>query len=226
MLESNQYKIQYRVMLSRYRGKTICPECKGSRLKKEASYVKVGEKPISELVLMPVTQLKTYFDELTLDEHDAAIAKRLLTEITNRIQFLLDVGLGYLTLNRLSNTLSGGESQRINLATSLGSSLVGSMYILDEPSIGLHPRDTHQLIQVLTQLRDLGNTVVVVEHERRFYHGFSLVIERVKRFPFGRQRKLKHKVFIGRLERVLRQRGCCNKIKAGKKKSPSFHPVF
>nr|MBP6610571.1 excinuclease ABC subunit A [Paludibacter sp.] len=141
MLEENQYKIQYRVMLARYRGKTVCPDCKGSRLKKEASYIKVDGKSISELVLLPITELKAFFDQIQLDETDAAVAKRLLLEINSRIQFLLDVGLGYLTLNRLSNTLSGGESQRINLATSLGSSLVGSLYILDEPSIGLHSRD-------------------------------------------------------------------------------------
>ncbi|MDD2284858.1 MAG: excinuclease ABC subunit A, partial [Paludibacter sp.] len=145
MLQANQYKIQYRVMLARYRGKTVCPACKGSRLKKEASYVRISGKSISELVLLPVVRLKEFFDNIILDKHDAAIARRLLMEINNRLQFLFDVGLGYLTLNRLSNSLSGGESQRINLATSLGSSLVGSLYILDEPSIGLHPRDTKQL---------------------------------------------------------------------------------
>ena len=142
MLEENQYKIQYRVMLARYRGKTVCPTCHGGRLKKEANYIKLGGRNITELVEMPVYRLKEFFRTLTLDEHDQAIAKRLLNEINNRLNFLTDVGLGYLTLNRLSNSLSGGESQRINLATSLGSSLVGSLYILDEPSIGLHSRDT------------------------------------------------------------------------------------
>jgi excinuclease ABC subunit A len=177
MLESNQYKIQYRVMLARYRGKTICPDCKGSRLKKEASYIRVSGKSISELVLMPVDKLKLFFDHLQLDENDTAVSKRLLIEINNRIQFLLDVGLGYLTLNRLSNTLSGGESQRINLATSLGSSLVGSLYILDEPSIGLHARDTHLLIKVLKQLRDLGNTVVVVEHDEEIMRAADYIVD-------------------------------------------------
>ena len=176
-LESNQYKIQYRVMLARYRGKTICPECNGSRLKKEASYIRIADKSISELVLMSVGKLNEFFDNLQLDEQDAAVAKRLLLEITNRIHFLLDVGLGYLTLNRLSNSLSGGESQRINLATSLGSSLVGSLYILDEPSIGLHSRDTHLLIKVLKQLRDLGNTVVVVEHDEEIMRAADYLID-------------------------------------------------
>ena len=176
-LEANQYKIQYRVMLARYRGKTVCPECKGSRLKKEASYIKVAGKAISELVLMPVSSLKEFFDSIQLDQIDASIAKRLLVEINNRIQFLMDVGLGYLTLNRLSNTLSGGESQRINLATSLGSSLVGSLYILDEPSIGLHSRDTHLLIKVLKQLRDLGNTVIVVEHDEEIMRTADYLID-------------------------------------------------
>jgi excinuclease ABC subunit A len=177
MLESNQYKIQYRVMLARYRGKTTCPECRGSRLKKEASYVKIGGKSISDLVLLPVTQLKEFFETLVLDDQDAAVSKRLLTEIQNRIQYLTDVGLGYLTLNRLSNSLSGGESQRINLSTSLGSSLVGSLYILDEPSIGLHSRDTHLLIGVLKQLRDLGNTVVVVEHDEEIMRAADYIID-------------------------------------------------
>ncbi len=176
-LESNQYKIQYRVMLARYRGKTTCPECNGSRLKKEASYIRVAGKSISELVLMSVKNLNEFFENIQLDEQDAAIAKRLLIEINNRIHFLLDVGLGYLTLNRLSNSLSGGESQRINLATSLGSSLVGSLYILDEPSIGLHSRDTHLLIKVLKQLRDLGNTVVVVEHDEEIMRAADYIID-------------------------------------------------
>ena len=164
-------------MLARYRGKTPCPTCHGTRLKKEANYVKIGGKSISELVEMPITTLKVFFDQLKLDEHDASVAKRLLTEIHNRLQFMLDVGLGYLTLNRLSNTLSGGESQRINLATSLGSSLVGSLYILDEPSIGLHSRDTDQLIKVLKELRDLGNTVVVVEHDEEIIRAADYIID-------------------------------------------------
>ncbi|MGC9151614.1 MAG: excinuclease ABC subunit UvrA [Microbacter sp.] len=176
-LEENQYKIQYRVMLARYRGKTICPECNGTRLKKQAQWVKVGGRSITELVDLPIRALKEFFVSLKLDEHEQVITKRLMVEIMNRIQFLLDVGLGYLTLNRLSNTLSGGESQRINLATSLGSSLVGSLYILDEPSIGLHPRDTHLLIKVLTQLRDLGNTVVVVEHDKTIMEAADYIID-------------------------------------------------
>lgn len=165
MLKENQYKIQYRVMLSRYRGRTVCPECHGRRLKKEANYVKIQGMSISDLVDMPVENLKKWFDELSLNDHDAVVGKRLLTEIKNRLGFLVEVGLGYLTLNRQSNTLSGGESQRINLTTSLGSSLVGSLYILDEPSIGLHSRDTFRLISVLKDLQALGNTVVVVEHD-------------------------------------------------------------
>lgn len=177
MLEENQYKIQYRVMLARYRGKTICPTCHGTRLKKEANYVKVGGKSISELVDLPIHELQTFFRTLELDEHDAAIAKRILTEINSRIQFLMDVGLSYLTLNRLSNSLSGGESQRINLATSLGSSLVGSLYILDEPSIGLHSRDTDRLIKVLRQLQQLGNTVVVVEHDEEIIRAADYIID-------------------------------------------------
>jgi excinuclease ABC subunit A len=164
-LESQLYKIQYRVMISRYRGKTNCPDCLGTRLRKDAGYVKVGGKSIQEIVLMPVDECLDWFKNLKLSEYEKQVSKRLLTEITNRLGFLCDVGLGYLTLNRLSNTLSGGESQRINLATSLGSSLVGSLYVLDEPSIGLHPTDTQRLIQVLTKLRDIGNTVVVVEHD-------------------------------------------------------------
>ena len=165
MLKENQYKIQYRVMLARYRGKTNCPKCHGTRLKPEAEYVKIGGRSITDLVQMPVIRLKEWFDKLELNAHDMEVGKRLLTEITSRLQFLLDVGLGYLTLNRLSNSLSGGESQRINLCTSLGSSLVGSLYILDEPSIGLHSRDTQLLIHLLKELQSLGNTVVVVEHD-------------------------------------------------------------
>ena len=176
-VEENLYKIQYRVMLARYRGKTVCPACKGARLKPEALYVKVGGKNIAEVVAMPITEAKAFFDHLNLDENDAAIASRLLTEIKNRLQFLLDVGLGYLTLDRLSSSLSGGESQRINLATSLGSSLVGSLYILDEPSIGLHSRDTDLLIHVLRQLQQLGNTVVVVEHDEEIIRAADYIID-------------------------------------------------
>ena len=176
-VEENLYKIQYRVMLARYRGKTVCPTCKGSRLRPEALYVKVGGKDIAELVTLPITEAKAFFDHLQLDENEASIAKRLLTEIANRLQFLLDVGLGYLTLDRLSSSLSGGESQRINLATSLGSSLVGSLYILDEPSIGLHSRDTDLLIKVLRQLQALGNTVVVVEHDEEIIRAADYIID-------------------------------------------------
>ncbi|WP_417008262.1 excinuclease ABC subunit UvrA [Bacteroides congonensis] len=177
MLEENQYKIQYRVMLARYRGKTLCPKCHGTRLKPEAGYVRVGGKNISELVDLPITELKLFFDGLELNEHDSDVARRILIEINNRIHFLIDVGLGYLTLNRLSNSLSGGESQRINLATSLGSSLVGSLYILDEPSIGLHSRDTDRLIYVLRQLQQLGNTVVVVEHDEEIIRAADYIID-------------------------------------------------
>jgi excinuclease ABC subunit A len=177
MLEENQYKIQYRVMLARYRGKTICPECHGTRLKKQASYVKVGMKSITDLVDMSIADLHTFFENLALDETEIAISKRLLVEIKSRISFLLDVGLGYLTLNRLSSTLSGGESQRINLATSLGSSLVGSLYILDEPSIGLHSRDTELLIKVIKQLKELGNTVIVVEHDEEIMRAADYLID-------------------------------------------------
>ena len=176
-LERKKYKIQYRVMLSRYRGKTVCPECQGTRLKKEASYVKVGKKSITELVLMPVDRLYAFFESLELSEHDISIAERILHEITSRLHFLLEVGLGYLTLNRLSSTLSGGESQRINLATSLGSSLVGSMYILDEPSIGLHPRDNDRLIRVLKRLQQIGNTVIVVEHDEDIIRAADQIID-------------------------------------------------
>ena len=176
-VEDNLYKIQYRVMLARYRGKTICPVCKGRRLKLQASFVKVANKTISDLVELPIVRLKDFFDNLQLNEHDAKIAKRLLIEINTRIQFLNDVGLGYLTLNRLSSTLSGGESQRINLATSLGSSLVGSLYILDEPSIGLHSKDTELLIKVLHQLKKLGNTVVVVEHDEEIIRAADYIID-------------------------------------------------
>jgi excinuclease ABC subunit A len=176
-LELKKYKIQYRVMLSRYRGKTTCPECHGTRLKKEAFYVKVNGVSLQDLVLMPVLELNNFFAHLQLDQHDAMIAGRILTEIQTRLHYLIDVGLGYLTLNRLSSTLSGGESQRINLATTLGSSLVGSLYILDEPSIGLHPRDTGLLVKVLKNLRDIGNTVMVVEHEEEIIRTADEVID-------------------------------------------------
>lgn len=177
MVKDNQYKIQYRVMMARYRGKTVCPVCHGTRLKKEADYVKVGGRSISNLVEMPVARLKEWFDNLQLTENEVSISRRLITEIRNRLQFLLDVGLGYLTLNRMSNTLSGGESQRINLTTSLGSSLVGSLYILDEPSIGLHSRDTDRLIKVLKDLQSLGNTVVIVEHDEEIMRAADYLID-------------------------------------------------
>ena len=177
MLRENQYKIQYRVMLARYRGKTTCPKCHSTRLKPEAEYVKIGGRSITDLVQMPIIRLKQWFDQLELTEQEQTIGRRLLTEINSRLQFLLDVGLGYLTLNRMSNTLSGGESQRINLTTSLGSSLVGSLYILDEPSIGLHSRDTDRLIKVLKQLRDLGNTVVIVEHDEEIMRAADYLID-------------------------------------------------
>ena len=177
MLKENQYKIQYRVMMSRYRGRTICPECKGARLKKESNYVKICGKSINNIVDMPIINLKQWFDSLDLDEHEAKISKRLLSEIRNRIRFLVDVGLGYLTLNRSSNSLSGGESQRINLTAALGSSLVGSLYILDEPSIGLHSRDTFRLIKVLKKLQALGNTVIVVEHDEDIIKSADYLID-------------------------------------------------
>ena len=176
-VDEQQYKVQYRVMKARYRGKSECPDCKGGRLRKDAEYVKVGGMNISQLVCMPIDRLSEWFDNLQLDAKDILIAKRLLTEIRSRLTFLKEVGLGYLTLDRLSNTLSGGESQRINLATSLGSSLVGSLYILDEPSIGLHSRDTHQLVSVLKKLRDLGNTVVVVEHDEEIMTAADEIVD-------------------------------------------------
>ena len=176
-LESKKFKIQNRVMIARYTGKTKCPMCHGTRLKKEVTYVKINNRSITELVDMPISELKIYFDNLQLSEHDKTIAARVLPDIHNRINFLLDVGLGYLTLNRLSSSLSGGESQRINLATSLGSALVGSLYILDEPSIGLHSRDTDRLIQVLHRLRDIGNTVVVVEHDEDIIKAADEIID-------------------------------------------------
>lgn len=176
-VEEKSYKIQYRVMLSRYRGKTTCPDCRGTRLRSDADYVKIQEKSIIDLVLMPVDELLIFFRQISISSYQKQVAKRLLEEITNRLLYLSKVGLGYLTLNRLSSTLSGGESQRINLATSLGSSLVGSMYILDEPSIGLHPRDTRQLIEVLRELRNAGNTVVVVEHDEEIMLAANTLID-------------------------------------------------
>jgi excinuclease ABC subunit A len=177
MVKDNQYKIQYRVMLARYRGKTTCPKCHGTRLKPEADYVKICGRSITDLVQMPISRLKEWFDQLELNEQEQQIGRRLLTEINSRLQFLLNVGLGYLTLNRMSNTLSGGESQRINLTTALGSSLVGSLYILDEPSIGLHSRDTQRLINVLKELRDIGNTVVIVEHDEEIMRAADYLID-------------------------------------------------
>ena len=176
-LEQNAYKIQYRVMLSRYRGKTVCPDCRGSRLRKETNFVKISGKTITDIVLMSVDEVLAFFNNLELDKYDLQVAKRIILEITNRLQVLNDVGLSYLSLNRRSNTLSGGESQRINLATSLGSSLVGSIYILDEPSIGLHPRDTERLIVVLKRLRDIGNTVIVVEHDETIMRAADHIID-------------------------------------------------
>ncbi|MFZ4563660.1 MAG: excinuclease ABC subunit UvrA [Bacteroidales bacterium] len=176
-IETQNYKVQYRVMISRYRGKTNCPDCKGTRLRKDTSYVKIHGKSISDLVLMPVTELTHFCRNLDLSEYETTVSRRLLTEINNRLEVLNDVGLGYLTLNRLSASLSGGESQRINLSTALGSNLVGSMYILDEPSIGLHPRDTQRLIRVLVRLRDLGNTVIVVEHDEEIIRAADQIID-------------------------------------------------
>ena len=176
-IDSERRKIQFRVMKARYTGKTTCPECGGSRLRREALYVKVGGKTVADLVVMPVDELIAFFAGLELDGHDTKTAARILVEIRNRLQYLADVGLGYLTLDRLSSTLSGGESQRINLSTSLGSNLTGSLYILDEPSIGLHPRDTNRLIKVLQQLRDLGNTVIVVEHEEEVIRAADYIVD-------------------------------------------------
>lgn len=176
-LESQTHKIQYRVMLSRFRGRTTCPDCRGSRLRKDASYVKIGGKSITDLVLMPIQDVSEFFKQLGLGDHDRQVARRVLTEIESRLDYMNRVGLGYLTLNRLTSTLSGGEFQRIKLATSLGSALVGSMYILDEPSIGLHPRDTQRLVGVLESLRDLGNTVIVVEHEEEVMHAADQIID-------------------------------------------------
>lgn len=176
-LESKTHKIQYRVMLSRYRGRTTCPDCRGTRLRKDAAYVKVAGQSITDLVLLPIEEVLQFFDSLNLPAHDRKVAERLITEIKFRLEYLVKVGLGYLTLNRLTNTLSGGEFQRIKLATSLGSALVGSMYILDEPSIGLHPKDTARMVEVLLSLRDLGNTVIVVEHEEEIMRAADQIID-------------------------------------------------
>lgn len=177
MVKENQYKIQYRVMMSRYRGKTVCPTCHGTRLRKEATWVKINDRAITDLVEMPIDKLKVWFDNLTLTDHEQQIARRLLIEIRSRLGFLVDVGLGYLTLGRMANTLSGGESQRVRLTTSLGSPLVGSLYILDEPSIGLHSRDTDRLIRVLRELQGQGNTVIVVEHDEEVMRAADWLID-------------------------------------------------
>ena len=176
-VDTQRHKVQYRSLKARYMGKTLCPECHGTRLRKEALYVRIGGKSIADLVRMTIAELVSFFDTLVLDEHDAKTAERVLVEIRNRLGYLMDVGLHYLTLDRLSSTLSGGEAQRINLSTSLGSNLVGSMYILDEPSIGLHPRDTNRLIGVLKQLRDLDNTVIVVEHEEEIIRAADWIVD-------------------------------------------------
>lgn len=201
-LEEQTYKIQYRVMLSRYRGKTICPECNGTRLRKDANYVKIKDRSISDILLMPVSEALRFFSKIKLGKHDQAVSDRLLLEISNRLKFLDDVGLGYLSLNRQSSTLSGGESQRINLATSLGSSLVGSMYILDEPSIGLHPRDTHRLIKVLKKLRDLGNTVIVVEHDEEIIRAADHIVD----IGPGAGYHGGEIVFSGEIEKLIKKR--------------------
>jgi excinuclease ABC subunit A len=223
-LESESYKIQYRVMLSRYRGKTKCPDCKGTRLRKDANYVKVGGKSVSELVSISIGECFSFFKNLKLSKHEEKVAQRLLLEITTRLEYLMHVGLDYLTLNRLSNTLSGGESQRINLATSLGSSLVGSMYILDEPSIGLHPRDTERLIGVLKNLKEQGNTVIVVEHDEEVMRQSDNIIDMG---PLaGTQGG--QVIFNGSIEKLLKDKNSLTakylsgeeKIEAGKKRKP------
>ena len=201
-IDSERRKIQFRVMKARYTGKTACPECGGSRLRKEALYVRVGGKTIADLVAMPVDSLIAFFAGLELDEHDTKTASRILVEIRNRLQYLADVGLGYLTLDRLSSTLSGGESQRINLSTSLGSNLTGSLYILDEPSIGLHPRDTNRLIGVLKQLRDLGNTVIVVEHEEEVIRAADYIVDIGPKAGYNGGKV----VFSGTLPQLLKSR--------------------
>ena len=201
-IDSERRKIQFRVMKARYTGKTTCPECGGSRLRREALYVKVGGKTVADLVVMPVDELIAFFAGLELDGHDTKTAARILVEIRNRLQYLADVGLGYLTLDRLSSTLSGGESQRINLSTSLGSNLTGSLYILDEPSIGLHPRDTNRLIKVLQQLRDLGNTVIVVEHEEEVIRAADYIVDIGPKAGYNGGKV----VFSGTLPQLLKSR--------------------
>jgi len=204
ILEEEGYKVQNRVLIARYRGRTLCPECKGTRVRKDANYVKIQGKSISDMVELPIEEVHLFFANFQYSsEHEKQIAKQLVSELENRLRFLLDVGLGYLTLNRLSKTLSGGESQRINLATSLGSSLVGSLYILDEPSIGLHPRDTQNLIRVLKRLRDIGNTVVVVEHDEDIIRNADYIID------IGpKAGRLGGKVvFTGTLEELLQTEG-------------------
>lgn len=215
MLEENKYKIQYRVMLSRYRGRTTCPECGGRRLRKEADYVKVGGYSLSQLVEVPVGKLNALFAAIQFSKYEQGVAKRLITEIENRLNYLCDVGLGYLTLNRLSSTLSGGESQRINLATILGSSLVGSLYVLDEPSIGLHPRDTHRLIKVLKQLQNVGNTVLVVEHEEEVIRAADDIID----IGPGAGRLGGEVVFAGNYKKLLQTKtGLTGKYLTGEEK--------
>ena len=211
-LGTKTHKIQYRVLLSRYRGRTVCPECLGSRLRKDASYVKIQSHSITDLVLMPVDKVKSLFESLRLDSNQQTIARRILIEIENRLKYLSQVGLGYLTLNRLSSTLSGGEFQRIKLATSLGSALVGSMYILDEPSIGLHPRDTHRLIEVLKTLRDLGNTVIVVEHEEEVMRAANQIID----VGPGAGSHGGQLVFQGNLDQIARSESFTGKYLSGK----------
>jgi excinuclease ABC subunit A len=215
MLEENKYKIQYRVMLSRYRGRTLCPECGGRRLKKETGYVKICGYSIAQLVDMPVDKLKTLFDDFVFTDYEQKVAKRLIIEIKNRLEYLSDVGLGYLTLNRLSSTLSGGESQRINLATILGSSLVGSLYVLDEPSIGLHPRDTHRLIKVLKRLQETGNTILIVEHEEEIIRAADGIID----IGPGAGRLGGHVVFAGKYSDLINnQVGLTGKYLTGSEK--------
>lgn len=216
-VESQSYKIQYRVMLSRYRGKTTCPECNGTRLRKEANYVKINGKSITELCEMPLSRLKIFFDDLSLTKTEHDIAERLLTEIRNRLNFLVEVGLEYLTLNRAANTLSGGESQRINLATSLGSCLVSSTYILDEPSIGLHSRDTQRLIKVLRRLRDIGNTVIVVEHDEEIIRSADHIID-IGPYAGVNGGEL---VFEGNIDKMMREgESLTAKYLSGEKKIP------
>lgn len=221
-LESKQYKIQYRVMLSRYRGRTNCPDCRGTRLRKDAAYVKIGTTSITDISLMPIEEVSTFFQQLALPEYDKKIADRLLTEIKTRLEYMVKVGLGYLTLNRLTNTLSGGEYQRIKLATSLGSALVGSMYILDEPSIGLHPRDTARMVEVLKSLQALGNTVIVVEHEEEIMRAADQIID------IGPEagRHGGTLVFQGTIEDVLKaQKGPKSNQKANNIEAPVSHTM-